>query len=108
MFGWLKAAPRLVVASLGLLASGSLQPASAAPEAVSCESLSSLSAIVEVLRKNGIDPLIATPAGPGPLAVAMLPVDSDAAEQAAQAFQLRRLEPAGEGESRETMILPRI
>lgn len=109
MFGCLRAAPRSIIGSIGLLALTAWQPAAAAPgTALTCANLSSLSAIVEVLRKNGIDPLVATPGGSDPMAVAVVPADADAAEQAAQAFQLRRLEPAGEGESRETMILPRL
>ena len=78
------------------------------PAGLTCAGLSSLSAIVDVLRENGIEPLIATPGGTDPMSMAVVPADSDAAELAAQAFQLRRLEPAGEGENRETMILPRL
>ncbi|MFZ1992229.1 MAG: hypothetical protein WAW96_20940, partial [Alphaproteobacteria bacterium] len=108
MFGRLRAALRPIIGGLGLFALATPLPAAAAPAGIACAGLSSLSAIVEVLRENGIDPLIATPGGADPASVAVVPADSDAAEQAAQAFQLRRLEPAGEGESRETMILPRL
>jgi hypothetical protein len=108
MLGRLAAALRLSIAGGGLFLAATTVPASAATAGLSCAGLSSLSAIIDVLRANGIDPLIATPGGVDPVAVAVIPADTDAAEQATQAFQLRRLEPAGEGESRETMILPRL
>ncbi|HXZ68201.1 MAG TPA: hypothetical protein VEH07_06395 [Alphaproteobacteria bacterium] len=108
MFGRLRVALRPIIGCFGLFALATPLPAAAASAGIACAGLSSLSALVDVLRENGIDPLIATPGGIDPVSVAVVPADSDAAEQAAQAFQLRRLEPAGEGESRETMILPRL
>lgn len=109
MLGRLRAALQPFIAFAGccfvLL---STAPAAAAPAELACAGLSSLSAIADVLRKNGIDPFIATPGGADPISVALVPVDSEAAEQAAQAFQLRRLEPGSEGENRVTMILPRL
>ncbi len=107
MFGRLRAARRSIFAFAGMFVLG-IAPALAAPAALSCAGLSSLSAIADVLQKNGIDPFIATPGGADPVSVALAPEDSIAAEEAAQAFQLRRLEPNGQGESRETMILPRL
>jgi hypothetical protein len=107
MFGRLRAAPRLIAfAGFVVLLGGT--PAAAGPAALACAGLSSLSAVVDVLRENGIDPFVAAPGGADPVSVAVIPEDSEAAEAAAQAFQLRRLEPAGEGESRETTILPRM
>ena len=109
MIGRSRAVYRLLVASMLIALCGVATAAPArADMAIACAGLSSLDAIVDTLRLNQIDPLVQSPAvGAEPLSAAVEPVDSDAAEAAAMAFKLRRLEPSATGEATETMILPR-
>jgi hypothetical protein len=79
-----------------------------AEAAIACAGLASLEALADTLRLNQVDPFVAPAAEGGePLALAVVPADSDAVEAAALAFKLRRLLPSPEGPGAETLILPR-
>jgi hypothetical protein len=71
-------------------------------------SLSALSAIADVFRLNGIDPMhVLSPVGVEPLSAAAEPVDSEAAWAAAQDRKLMRMRTGADGKRREVMVLPR-
>lgn len=106
MVGRWRAAIPIVLALAALVAGPTL---AAADSERGGGGLAALSAIVETLQINGIEPLVRSPVAGGdePFSVALVPVDSDAAQAAAAAWNLRRLQPTEGGVRQETMILPR-